>query len=170
MENFEYILQNLHHNANVFQSLFENISEEQYLWKPSADSWCLLEVLCHLLDEERLDFRYRTEFILNNPGEIPPPFDPLVWVTEHEYLKKDYHPVLEEFLDERELSVNWLKSLDNPDWDLNFRHPKFGRMTAGYYLKNWLAHDYLHIRQINRLKYEFYNTLSDTDLSYAGKW
>ena len=170
MENFEYILKNLHHNSNVFQSLFENISEEQYLWKPSADSWCLLEVLCHLLDEERLDFRFRAEFILKNPGEIPPPFDPLVWVTEHEYLKKDYHLVLEEFLDERERSVSWLKSLDNPDWDLNFRHPKLGRMTAGLYLKNWLAHDYLHIRQINRLKYEFYSRLSDTDLSYAGKW
>ncbi|NNK86719.1 MAG: DinB family protein, partial [Flavobacteriaceae bacterium] len=75
MENYDHIVKSLHQNKTVFQSLFENISEEQQFWKPSPDSWCLLEVLCHLLDEERLDFRFRAEFILNNPGEIPPPFD-----------------------------------------------------------------------------------------------
>ncbi|NNK87656.1 MAG: hypothetical protein HKO90_05190, partial [Flavobacteriaceae bacterium] len=81
-----------------------------------------------------------------------------------------YKLTLKELLDEREQSVNWLKSLDNPDWGLFFEHPKIGRMNAGYYVQNWLAHDYLHIRQINRLKYEFHREQSDSDLDFAGKW
>jgi hypothetical protein len=35
---------------------------------------------------------------------------------------------------------------------------------------NWLAHDYLHIRQILRLKYEYLKSISEEDLSYAGEW
>ena len=153
MVNYDHILNNLRQNKGVIQSLFDGVSEEQQRWKPSEGSWCMLEVLSHLLDEERLDFRFRVEFVLNNPGEIPPPFNPLEWVTAHDYMNRDYKLTLKELIDERSRSVDWLESLENPDWDLSFEHPKLGRLTAGYFLNNWLAHDYLHIRQANRFKY-----------------
>ena len=37
-------------------------------------------------------------------------------------------------------------------------------------LTNWLAHDYLHIRQIIKLKFDFLKDQSDEHLSYAGEW
>jgi len=43
-------------------------------------------------------------------------------------------------------------------------------MTASMFFSNWLAHDYLHIRQITRLKYDYLKQLTNEDLSYAGTW
>jgi hypothetical protein len=43
-------------------------------------------------------------------------------------------------------------------------------MSARLFLHNWLAHDYLHIRQINRLKFAYLKAHSDISLDYAGAW
>jgi hypothetical protein len=73
-------------------------------------------------------------------------------------------------LAEREQSVKWLQSLTNPKWDNVHEHSKFGKMTAKMFLSNWLAHDYLHIRQITKLKYDYLKQLTNEDLDYAGNW
>ena len=170
MENYKHIVTHLSQNKLVFEALVRNTPQQERLWKPAEDSWCLLEVLCHLLDEEKLDFRFRAKFVLEHPGEVPPPFDPTVWVTEHDYMNKDFENTLDAFLEQRDNSIAWLDSLEDPDWTLSFDHPKLGKMTAGYFLANWLAHDYLHIRQVNKIKYEYYRHKSDMNLDYAGNW
>jgi hypothetical protein len=43
-------------------------------------------------------------------------------------------------------------------------------MTARSFLTNWLAHDYLHLRQILRIKHHYLKTESGESLSYAGAW
>jgi hypothetical protein len=45
-----------------------------------------------------------------------------------------------------------------------------GRLSAGTFLSNWLAHDYLHIRQIIRLKYQYLQRQTRESLDYAGAW
>jgi hypothetical protein len=35
---------------------------------------------------------------------------------------------------------------------------------------NWLAHDYHHIRQVNRRLYEYLQFKSKANLAYAGNW
>jgi hypothetical protein len=74
------------------------------------------------------------------------------------------------FLEERKHSLNWLSELRNPPWDNQYQHPKLGPMTARQFLLNWLAHDFLHLRQIIRTKYQYMQSKSDTDVSYAGNW
>jgi hypothetical protein len=37
-------------------------------------------------------------------------------------------------------------------------------------ISNWLAHDYLHIRQINRYCYEMLQQNTRQNLKYAGDW
>ena len=44
------------------------------------------------------------------------------------------------------------------------------RCPLSCFSPNWLAHDYLHIRQIIRLKFAYLQQLSKEDLSYAGNW
>ena len=83
---------------------------------------------------------------------------------------QDYSKKLNEFLEERDQSVNWLRSLVNPKWDNAYEHPKFGKMTAKMFLANWLAHDYLHIRQILNVKFEYLKKDSGETLIYAGGW
>ena len=170
MTDHNYIIGQLEANKGVFKQLFSEISPELQLWKPSPEKWCLLEIVCHLIDEERLDFKFRAKWLLENPEKTPPSIDPVGWVTEHRYIKQDYIKKVEEFISEREASVNWLKSLENPNWELGYDHQKLGRLTAGLFMNNWLAHDYLHLRQIAKLKFDYLKMNSREDLNYAGNW
>lgn len=166
----DYIIRQFQKNTQVFYDLFTEENEELYLWRQRPEKWCLLEILCHLYDEEREDFRFRTKWVLERPDEIPPPFNPINWVTDHNYMQQDYSVMLEKFIKERESSIIWLNSLKNVNWNNSFKHPKLGAMSAKYYLNNWLAHDYLHIRQIVKLKFDYLNYQFEENLNYAGIW
>ncbi len=166
----EFLIGQFQKNKQVFFDLLIDEKEELYLWKQNSKKWCLLEILCHLYDEERDDFRFRTKWVLENPNQVPPPFNPIDWVTDHKYLQQDYSSMLNKFMLEREESIKWLSSLKNVNWKNSFQHPKLGKMTAEYFLNNWLAHDYLHIRQIIKLKFDYLKYRFQDNLNYAGNW
>lgn len=164
------IVQQLKKNKLVFLELLQDVDPDLVYWKPAEDKWCLLEILCHLYDEEQDDFRFRVKWVLERPGEAPPPFNPIDWVLEHKYMQQEYEPMLFKFIAERENSLRWLDDLQDPNWDNHYDHPKLGKLTASYFLSNWLAHDYLHMRQILKMKFDYLEHISGNDLNYAGTW
>ena len=91
------------------QTLVQGVSDQQARWKPDADSWSILEVVCHLLDEERRDFRVRLDYTLHRPGEPWPPIDPGGWVTERAYNEQDLEESLSQFLSERQASISCVR-------------------------------------------------------------
>ncbi len=164
------IINQLSQNKAVFNGLLTGLSEKEYTWRPAPEKWCLQEIVCHLYDEEREDFRIRTKLVLEDPTQVLPPIDPPAWVKNRAYMSNDYNNKLTAFLKEREHSINWLQSLESPKWDNAYSHETFGDMSAHLFLSNWLAHDYLHIRQILRLKFEYLKQESGVSLDYAGDW
>jgi len=166
--NHPRIIENIASNLDVFAKVLANKTEQEILWKPESSKWCLLEIVCHLYDEEREDFRTRVRYVLESPEKPLPMFDPLVWVVERKYMDRDYIEMVHEFLSERKSSIQWLKSLYNPSWKNAYNHPKLGPLTAVHFLTNWLAHDYLHIRQIQKVQFQHLASTSGNDLSYAG--
>lgn len=164
------LIDQLSKNYLVFRSLFKETADAQALWKPDVNNWSMLEVVCHLVDEEKFDFKSRVSSILDNPAKELTKFNPLNWVTEHKYMAQDFNLKTEEFLEERSKSIKWLSSLKEPKWQNGHIHPKMGTLTAEFFLANWLAHDYIHIRQLNRLSYEYLQYKSSLDLEYAGNW
>jgi hypothetical protein len=169
-DNLNFIISELDRNKEVFSRLLSGLRKDEYLWKQQPEKWCLLEIICHLHDEEREDFRARTKLILETPSEQFKSIDPTGWVAERNYINQNYPDMLQKFMSERELSINWLRSLTNPEWNNTYSHPKFGEMTAKKFLVSWLAHDYLHFRQITRLKYDYLKQSSGEELTYAGEW
>lgn len=163
-------IEELSRNKDVFKELLTGLQKETYLWKQNPEKWCLLEIVCHLYDEEREDFRTRVKHVLETPHIPPPLFNPIIWVTERKYIEQDYNSKLTSFLTEREKSIKWLQSLQNPNWENAYNHSKFGEMSAKMFFTNWLAHDYLHIRQILNLKFDYLKNLSNESLEYAGNW
>ena len=167
------IIGELDRNGKVFESMLLGMPQERYRWRPGPTHWCLLEIVCHLGDEEREDFRARLAHVLEKPHTSMPAINPSKWVVERNYMDQDYDEKVEEFLLERKKSVEWLESLtlDSDKWSNVYEHEQLGSMSADLFLSNWLAHDLLHIRQITRLKY-FYlkKVLSDESLDYAGRW
>lgn len=164
------IIENLSSNQHVFSSILANKNREEYLWKPKADSWCLLEVVCHLYDEEREDFRGRVKHTLETPNEPLPMFDQIAWVKDRKYMEQDYNKMVEKLLAERKNSITWLKSLETPPWKNAYNHPKHGPLSSEHFLANWLAHDFLHIRQIISLQFHYLKQKSQNELAYAGTW
>ena len=152
-------------------SLTRDVGPIQARWKPQPDEWSILEVVNHLYDEERDDFRMRLDLTLHHPSTSWPPIDPQGWVVERDYNSRDLQKSLDNFLNERRQSVAWLQSLGAPDWESAHVHPRFGRFTAGQLMSSWLAHDLLHIRQLTQLHWQYLSTVLTTySTAYAGEW
>lgn len=117
-------------NAQRIATMVEGVDEEQARWKPDEKSWSILEVANHLNDEEREDFRVFIDYTLNRPGEKKPKIDPQGWAVERKYNERDLNDSLKNFIEARKDSIEWLKSLENPDWDTTYEAP-WGPIRAG---------------------------------------
>lgn len=157
-------------NAEAFALLLRGVADAQAKWKPAPNNWSLLEVINHLYDEEREDFRQRLQLTLADPAADWPKIDPENWAIDRKYNERDLHQSLESFLKARAHSVEWLHNLHEPQWH-NEKIAPWGKMCAGDLLASWLAHDHLHLRQMNDLHYAWHkHTAQPFDVSYAGDW
>lgn len=169
MNRYQFLAQ-MAANAETIRRLVMGVSEEQARWKPDENSWSMLEVINHLYDEERSDFRVRLNHILHMPDQEPPAIDPQGWVTERAYNERELAPSLTLFLQERENSLTWLRELEAPDWEATYTAP-WGTVRAGDMFAAWVAHDLLHIRQLVELQYVWTKQqLEPYSMDYAGEW
>lgn len=168
---FEFCLAQMSQNAATIQQLVEGVSVEQSRWRPDAESWSILEVVTHLYDEEREDFRVRLDTILHRPDEVWPSIDPAGWVAARAYNERDLGMSLIGFLQERQNSLDWLRQLKRPDWSQTSLAPWGGPLRAGDMLTAWVAHDLLHLRQLIELQYAYATAyLAPYEARYAGEW
>lgn len=165
-----HCIEQLARHRGVFERLLNSLSEEEIRFRPAPEKWSLLEVICHLRDEEREDFRARLQHVLATPELPMPKIDPVAWVRERNYATKDFAVVLSGFLGERDRSVEWLRASQHLNWSNAYMHPKVGPVSCDLLLVNWVAHDLLHLRQIIKLRYDRLPTITTEPLDYAGTW
>jgi len=166
----ETLYQELINDAGVISKLLDSVTQAEASYKPQPEAWSILEVLCHLYDEEREDFRAHLDLILHHPHEPWTPINPQDWVISRKYNQRDLAEMLSNFVDERRQSLSWLKSLLAPDWEIKYTS-HWGSMKAGDMLSAWVAHDNLHIRQLVDLKRaRLLNFTAPYDVRYAGDW
>ena len=168
--NLTYYVERFYANVGVFENLVSGVSMEQARWKPSAEEWSFVEVVNHLYDEERDDFRARLDSLLHHPEREWPPIDPQGWALERKYNERALDESLSRFLEERRKSIAWLNGLKEPRLENQYERPQ-GVLSAGDLLASWLAHDFLHIRQLARLHWQYLNSLcTPFKTAYAGEW
>ena len=168
--NSQALIQRLAANREIFQALVRGLTAEQSHWRPASDKWSMVEVINHLLDEEKDDFRRRLDLTLHSPDVPWPPIDPVGWARDREYNRRELKPSVDAFLSERERSLIWLESLVSPDWTAYRTHPAAGTLSAGDLLAAWVAHDFLHQRQISRLHWAYVAHLAAPySVRYAGE-
>lgn len=169
--NFETCQDQLRLNGELIREIVAGIPADQAQKKPSPKDWSVLEVVNHLYDEEREDFRQRLDYLLHRPGEAWPPIDPAGWVTARKYNERELASSLQNFLDERQKSLAWLSGLTDPNLETFEMHPAAGKFHAGDMLAAWIAHDVLHLRQLVELKYFLVGELvRPYSPQYAGDW
>jgi hypothetical protein len=167
----EWAIGRLEAQEPIIAALLAGFSQEQARRRPAPDAWSALEVACHLLDEEREDFRQRLDFTLHRPGEPWPPIDPEGWVTARAYSQRDLAETVAAWRAERQRSLAWLRGLASPGLGVARRHPAGFELRAGDLLAAWVAHDLLHARQLVELSYA--RTQGEAEpfsVEYAGDW
>jgi hypothetical protein len=171
MINIEEIIRQLTGNAQAMRALVGTTSDEQAQWKPNPDTWSMKQVMEHVYNEERIDFRKILKRMLNAPPQPP-------GESQHEeYVPvEDYRRALADFLMEREASIKWLRTLESPDWDVTSQWPvgPTGEVIvfrAGDVLLSWVEHDVLHLRQMIELLHAWNEKQAPPySLMYAGGW
>lgn len=164
-------LNQMRNSADAIAALIQDVPVTQAHWKPAADAWSILEVICHLYDEERDDFRQRLDLTLYHPDQEPPAIDPEGWVVARGYAQRDHQSMVAAFLEERQHSLAWLNQLGDQNWEQSVNHPRTRGLRAGDLLVAWAAHDLLHIRQLNELRYLYLaHNAAPFAPAYAGDW
>ena len=167
---FKTLYQELQNSAEMIRALLAGISQEDAQIRPTPESWSILEVVCHLYDLEREDFREHLDFILHRQDEEYHVIDPQAWIMERRYNEQDLRAMQEKFFEERQKSLEWLNGLANADWDITYSS-QYGSVTAGEMFSCWVAHDNLHIRQLVELRRARIEKITRPYLlEYAGEW
>ncbi|MBC7875920.1 MAG: DinB family protein [Anaerolineales bacterium] len=175
---FKTLYQELTKSTEMLKSLLAGISQEEAQVKQSPGKWSILEVICHLYDEEREDFREHLDFIIStslNAGlrrqdEEWHPISPFAWVKLRKYNQQNFTKMRNKFFSEREKSLRWLKSLRKVDWEAEYKR-RLGTMSAGDMFSAWVAHDNLHVRQLVELRRRYIERITKPyKIRYAGDW
>jgi hypothetical protein len=167
---FDTLYRELQNSTEMIRALLSGIAQKESQVKPNADSWSILEVICHLYDLEREDFREHLDFILHRQNEEYHAIDPQAWITERNYNERDFLEMQEKFFAERIRSLVWLKEISDSDWDLTYTS-QYGSVSAGEMFSCWVAHDNLHLRQLVELRRARIEHLTHPyPIEYAGDW
>lgn len=167
---FDVLVSQMGDNAARIGALVRSVSDHQARWKPDPASWSILEVINHLYDEEKEDFRVRLDITLHRPDQPWPGIDPQGWVTQRRYNERDLAESLNGFLAARKESLAWLKGLSSPNWEAVYDAP-FGVIRAGDIFAAWVAHDLLHMRQLVELQWAYTTAqIAPYSAEYAGDW
>ena len=170
MIDLDQIIIKLTGNAEAMDALMHTVTEEQANWSLDASTWSMKQVIEHLYNEERIDFRRHLQEVLSNP--------PLTWgsLPGGKVPINDHQQGFEDFLTERHKSLQWLHSLGSVDWNSAFptAHQPEGntvKLNAGDVLVSWVAHDYLHLRQMIELVYAWQvKQAAPYSVDYGGEW
>jgi len=167
---FNILYQELVNSTEMIRILLKDIDQEQSQTKPDAKSWSILEVVCHLYDVEREDFREHLDFILHRQNEEYHAIDPQAWVIERKYIEQNLLEMQEKLFEERKQSLEWLKTLSEVNWETIYTS-QYGSVTAGEMFSCWVAHDNLHIRQLVELRRAHIERITKPyEIEYAGDW
>ena len=167
---FETLYRELQNSTDIIRALLVGLTQEEAQARPDESSWSILEVICHLHDEEREDFREHLDFILHRQHEEYHAIDPQRWVKERRYNEQDFQVMQDKFFAERQHSLSWLKGQARCEWDTTYTS-QYGSLTAGEMFASWVAHDNLHMRQLVELRRKRIETITPPyPIEYAGDW
>lgn len=174
--NPSWMIDRLERFPRTLGALLSGIEPEDARWRPGPEHWSMLEIVCHLVDEDLDDFGTRLRMTLEAPHADWPMIDPTTAAIERDYRGRELETVLREFEAVRRTEVAWLRTAEDQDFTVEathprLAHPRLGPPRAGDLLAAWCAHDALHLRQLARRLHQLTELRSGAfDVGYAGDW
>jgi hypothetical protein len=133
----------------ILRGLMRELTHDDAHWKPAADRFSVAEVLAHLAHSEGHCYRLRVDRFLN---EAMPEFeedDAQMYLDL--YRDADAEESFDEFEEQREANIDFLRTLPASAGGRKARHKVMGEITLQQMLHEWAMHDLGHIRQIAEL-------------------
>jgi len=149
----------LERTPSVLRTLLSNLSDDWIMNNEGPETFSPYDVIGHLIQGEKTDWRDRTIMILEHSTEKSfVPFDRFAQFEESK--GKSLTTLLDEFEKIRESNLAWLKSLNlsEEDFDKIGSHPSLGPVTLRQLLSTWVIHDLTHIAQITRVMAKQYKS------------
>jgi hypothetical protein len=133
----------------ILRGLMTDLAEEDARWKPAPERFSVAEVLAHLSHSEGHCYRIRLERFM---AEARPEFesdDAQLYLDL--YRGADPEEAFDQFEDQREDNLEFLRALPDGASSRVALHREFGEITLAQMLHEWALHDLGHIRQVAEL-------------------
>lgn len=128
------------------------LGETQLRFKPSADSFSVLESVCHLRDIEVEGYARRLRLLLETEDPVLPDLDGRALARERRYNQQPFGPALETFLIARRGNLQRLAATTEADLVRRGRLENVGDVTLERLLDLWVEHDRGHIQELDELR------------------
>ncbi len=142
----------LERTPSVLRTLLSGLSADWVMNNEGLETFSPYDVVGHLIEGEKTDWRERSVMILEHGTEKPfVSFDRFAQFEES--AGKPLLQLLDEFEKLRKENLAWLRSLQLTETDFNKKgvHPELGEITLRQLLSTWVVHDLTHIAQITRV-------------------
>lgn len=136
----------------VLKELLSGLDDDWVMNHEGPDTFSPFDVVGHLIHGEKTDWPDRIRMILEHG--VSKKFVPYDRFAMYEVSKgKKSGALLDEFEALRRENMQWLRSLELSETDLNKKgiHPSFGEVTLRQLISTWTVHDLTHIAQIGRV-------------------
>jgi hypothetical protein len=121
-------------------------------YKPSAEEWCVLEILGHLADAEII-YGYRLRQMLADAKPVIAPLDQNAWTRNLNYLNSPASELVAFYGLGRHHNLRLLRSLKAADFSKSAFHPEMQRdITVAELVERMGGHGAGHLQQIEKLK------------------
>ncbi len=128
------------------------LSEKILRYKPSAEQWCVLEILGHLADVE-IVYGYRLRQMLADTKPVIAPLDQNAWTRNLNYLNSPASELVAFYGLGRHHNLRLLRSLKTSDLSKSAFHPEMQRdITVADMVERMGGHGAGHLQQIEKLK------------------
>ncbi len=142
----------LERTPEVLRTLLQNLHQDWTMNNEGPETFCPYDVIGHLIQGEKMDWRDRTAMILEHgTAKTFIPFDRFAQFKDSK--GKSLPQLLDEFEKLRKENLEWLRSLKlaEADFDKQGIHPSLGHVTLKQLLSTWVIHDLTHIAQASRV-------------------
>lgn len=131
----------------VLSGLTCSLSPRDWTTKTAPGEWSLTELICHLRDTEREIHHLQLGLFDGSGVPFLPRPDTGVWASQRDYAHEDGQSALRDFIEARQVTVDFLRRTSAQGWDQRARHAIFGptdfREVTGF----MADHDRMHIHQ-----------------------
>ncbi|HEX6503689.1 MAG TPA: DinB family protein [Terriglobales bacterium] len=128
------------------------LPEKTLRYKPSADKWCILEIVGHLADVE-LVYSYRLRQMLADTKPVIAPIEQDDWARNLGYVEAAAAELVAQYGLNRHHNIRLLRRIGVEDLKKSAYHPeKKADVTVEDMVQRLATHDANHIAQIERLK------------------